>query len=330
MTLPTSMHAWTQDRYGPAQDALSLTENFVPSPKPNEVLVKVHTSSVTTADWRICASEFPGGLWLAGRLMTGLVAPRTPTRGMEFAGEIVATGDGVTDWQVGQPVFGLAEGGAHAQYMVMPADGCMLAKPPTLGDQHATALPFGGICALVFLRDVAKLQPGMRVLIVGASGGVGAYAVQIAKKLGAHVTGVASTKHLEICKALGADEMIDYTAGSPLNGEQTYDVIFETIGAVSYQDGRQKLSKGGLFLPLNYGLRDAMTLLKNKLTGRKDLILHVNGDRAEDLQTVLDWTVGGGVNPLIDTVYPFDKIADAYAHVERRSRAGAILVQVSG
>ncbi|MFK7792822.1 MAG: NAD(P)-dependent alcohol dehydrogenase [Devosiaceae bacterium] len=325
---PPIMRAWTQYVYGPV-DVLSLSRNVRPAPKAGEVLVRVRTTSVTTADWRIRAAAFPGGLWLAGRLMMGLLAPRTPTRGMEFAGDIEAVGEGVTKWGVGDNVFGMVEHGAHAEYLVASQDGCLLPMPATLSDQQATALPFGGICSLVFLRDVAKVKPGQRMLIVGASGGVGAYAVQIAKKLGAHVSGVASTQNQQFCRDLGADEMIDYTTASPLDGDQTYDLIFDTVGKVSYAQGRTRLKEGGLFLPLNFGLADAVSLLMNKVRGRSDLILHVNGDRAEDLQTVLDWVSDGAVRPVIDTVYPFETIQDAYAHVERRSRAGAVLVQVA-
>jgi NADPH:quinone reductase-like Zn-dependent oxidoreductase len=323
------MQAWTQYIYGDVS-VLSLTRNALPVPKTDEVLVRVATSSVTTADWRIRQAAFPGGLALAGRAIVGFLAPRQPVRGMEFAGEIAAVGDNVTKWQIGQQVFGLADGGAHAAYMTIPGDGCMLERPSSLTDEQATALPFGGLCSLVFLRDVAKLKPGQRVLIVGASGGVGAYAVQIAKHLGAHVTGVASTRNQQLCQDLGADEMIDYTTASPLSGNEAYDLIFDTVGRVRYNQAREKLSDGGLFLPLNYGLRDVISLLANRLRGRTDLVLHVNGDSAEDLQALLGWVQEGAVRPVIDTVYPFDDIKSAYAHVERRSRSGAVLIRVAG
>ena len=185
------MKAAIYTSYG-APDTVHLAEVPTPAPGPSEVLVRVHASTVTTADWRLRASAFPGLLWLPGRFMTGLLRPRNPVLGMEVAGEILAIGADVMRFHAEQRVFGFSGGGGHAEYVVLPEIAALIETPSQLSDAEAASLPFGAISALEFLRDIARVTPGQHVLVVGASGGVGVYAVQIAKALGAEVTAVAS------------------------------------------------------------------------------------------------------------------------------------------
>jgi NADPH:quinone reductase-like Zn-dependent oxidoreductase len=211
------MTAAVHDRYGPP-DVLRLDRVPRPEPGAGALSVRVAASSVTTADWRLRASAFPGILWLPGRLMTGLVRPKNRVLGTEFAGTVAALGPGAAGFAPGDRVFGFCGHGGNADYLTVAADGPVVATPPALSDRAAAALPFGAISALVFLRDVARLGPGQSVLIVGGSGGVGVYAIQIARHLGAEVTAVASAANLELMRDLGAAHVVDYRAEDVTRG----------------------------------------------------------------------------------------------------------------
>src|SRR5690606_20925394 len=209
-----------------------------PPAGPGEVRVRVRAASVTTADWRLRASAFPGVLWLPGRLMTGLFRPRNRVLGLDFAGEVDAVGDGVSRFATGDRVFGFAGKGAHAEYLVMPEAGAIAATPEDLSDPEAAALPFGALSALVFLRDYAGLLPGQSVAVVGASGGVGAYAVQVARALGARVTGIASAGSRGFVLGLGAERFVDYGVEDFTFGAERYDLVLDTVGATDFSRAR--------------------------------------------------------------------------------------------
>ena len=211
------MKAAVYRRYGPAE-TVGLADMPTPAPGPKQVLIRVRAAGLSTADWRMRAAAYPGLLWLPGRMMTGLLRPRNPVLGVDFAGEVVAVGHAVTRFAVGQRVFGFSGGGAHAEFLALSEDACLYPTPENLSDAEAAALPFGGLCALVFLRDVARVEPGQRVMITGGSGGVGVYAIQIAKALGAHVTASASAGNAALLRDLGADEVQDYTRCAPSRG----------------------------------------------------------------------------------------------------------------
>ncbi len=322
------MKAAIYTQYGPA-DTVRIAQLPTPAPGPEEVLVRVRASSVTTADWRLRASAFPGLLWLPGRLITGLFAPRNPVLGMDFAGEVVATGHAVTRFRPSQRVFGFSGGGGHGEYLTVSQDAAIAVTPDALSDTDAAALPWGGLAALVFLRDVAHLRAGQHVLIVGASGGVGAYAVQIAKALGATVTGVASAANADFVRGLGADRVIDYRRESPAAAVDAYDLVFDTVGATRYPQMLRALKRKGLFLPLNFGGRELWHILLARLIRGPRLALHVNADKAEDLQVLLDLVAAGKLRPVIDRRFALDDIRAAHAHVETRHRRGAVIVDVA-
>lgn len=324
------MKAATYTQYGPA-DVVFITD--VPRPEINEdqVLVQVSASTITTADWRFRASAFPGLLWLPGRLMAGLFRPKKPILGMEFSGRVVSVGAKVTEFKLGDAVFGFAGGfGAHAEYLAVDAAGSITHMPEGVRFEEAAALPFGAVCALVFLRDFAKVQPGQKVLVGGASGGVGAYAVQIAKALGAEVTGVTSTRNLELVQALGATEVVDYKTQNPVDLGEVHDLVFDTAGTMSFAKAKKLLKPKGLFLPLEFSPGDILALLGHKLFGGKRISLNVNGDSKADLETVAVMLRRGDLRPVIDGVYPLADIANAYRRVESRHKTGSVVLDIAG
>jgi len=320
------MKAAVYHKYG-APEVVSVTEMPTPAPGPEQVLIRVHASSVTTADWRLRASAFPGILWLPGRLMMGLTGPRKPVLGLDLAGEVVATGHAVTRFAVGQRVFGFAGGGGHAEYAVLSQDAALVEMPEDMRYDEAAALPFGAVCALIFLRDVASVQSGQRVLILGGSGGVGVYAIQIAKALGAHVTASASAEKADLMQALGADAVQDYRR-DPADAGGPFDLIFDAVGATDWRGARKALRKSGLFLPLNFKGRDIWHMLRSKCAGGPRMVLHVNGDSAETLRDLLALRDKGQLRPVIDRHFALDDIRAAHAYVEARRRKGAVIVDV--
>ncbi len=320
------MLAMSYSKYG-GPDVVKPIIMKRPEPGPGEVLVRVKAAGVTTADWRIRASEFPGGLWLLGRLMMGLFRPKHSVLGGDFAGDVAGLGEGVTNFRLGDPVFGFSQFGAHAEYLVMKADGAIARRPAGLSASGAAALPFGAICALDFLQRKADLKAGQKILILGASGGVGSYAVQIAKWLGADVTAVASGPNRDLVIGLGADHFIDYTHDDPASLPQEFDVVFDTIGALNFARARRILTAKGLFLPLNFGLKDVLPALLAR-TGPR-MVLHVNEDRQEQVEAIAELVQNGHLKPVIDQIYPFRSIAEAYSHVESRRRRGAIILDVA-
>lgn len=323
------MKAATYTRYG-APEVVSIADVPRPEPKTGEVLVQVFATSVTTADWRLRAAAFPGILWLPGRLMFGLLAPRTPILGSDFAGRVVSLGPGVTRFKLGDPVFGFVGAGAHAEYVSVPEDGAITVKPAGLDYDEAAAVPFGALAALVFLRDFAGLTAGQKVLVVGASGGVGAFAVQLAKHFGAEVTGVASTPHIDLVRDLGADHVIDYSQQDFTRGDRRYDVILDTVGVTRFGRVRRVLTSRGRFVPLNFGLRELVAALLAPLRGGQRVVINVSGDKREDLELVANLLQSGKLRPVIDRRFALDEIVEAHRRTEGRHKTGSVVVTVSG
>jgi NADPH:quinone reductase-like Zn-dependent oxidoreductase len=298
--------------------------------KANELLVRVQAASVTTADWRFRASAFPTGFKLAGRLMLGLLRPRNPVLGMDFAGTVTATGSKVTRFHVGQRVFGSTSPlrrGAHAEYLVVKESDAILATPAGLTDQQAAAIPFGGNAALAFMRDFGRVRPGQKVLIIGASGGVGVWAVQIARHLGAQVTGVCSARNADLVRSLGAHHVVDHATGAIGEQGQRYDLIFDTVGVTTFAACKPVLSDRGTYLPLNGGLRViGQSLLTSRGTGKR-LKHAVSSNTSAGLETIVTLIAAGALKPpIIDHVYPMAQIAEAHRRVEGRHKRGSVIV----
>lgn len=321
------MKAMIYRRYG-GPDVVEPAILRRPEPAPGELLIRVRAASVSTADWRLRAAAFPGIMQVPGRLMFGLIRPRKRVLGMDFAGEVAATGPGVTGFAPGDRVFGFSGGGAHAEYLTLKASGAVAPIPEGLDFAQAAALPFGGLAALVFLRDFGGLAAGQRVLILGASGGVGAYAVQIPRHIGAEVTGVASAANHVLLRDLGAAHVLDYHSEDPLGGGP-YDLILDTVGATGFAEARRALAPRGLFLPLNFGLREILQALRARLAGGPRIRIAVNEDRREDLDTLSDLVRRGALRPVIDSRYPLEALPRAYAHVEARHRRGAVILDIA-
>lgn len=319
------MKAVIQPSYGPA-DILEIRDMPRPEPGPTEVLVEVHASAVTTADWRLRAAAFPRGLWLVGRLVAGLFRPRHAVPGVTFSGRVTGIGAAVTRFAVGDAVFGFSGHGAHAEYLALPQDAAIAPKPAALSHAEAAAIPFGALSALVFLRDVAKLRRGERILIVGASGGVGASAVQLARHFGAHVTGVAGPDSLDLVRSLGADHVIDYTKDDPAEGGQPFDVVLDTVGATSFPRIRKILTPTGRWVPLEFGLREAGQALAAALRRGPKVKLAVSGDSAADLEVLAGLLETGALRAVIDSSFPLERIADAHRRVETRHAKGAVIL----
>lgn len=325
------MQACIYESYGTA-DVVRLGEVARPRVKAGEVLVKVHAAGVTTADWRFRAAAFPRGSQLAGRLMLGLFRPRNPVLGMDFAGVVAAVGKNVTRFQVGDRVFGATSPmrrGAHAEYAVVKESGAIVRTPAGLTDQQAAAIPFGGTSALAFLRDFGRVRPGQRVLIVGGSGSVGTWAVQLARHLGAEVTAVSSTRNLELVRSLGAHRVVDYTAGDPLGDEgKTYDLIFDTVGVTSFASSRDRLSPQGTYLPLNPGPKEMWQGLLTSRSKGKRVKAAISGNTRAGLEVLVELIETGALKPIIDRVYPMARIADAHRHVEGRHKRASVVIDI--
>ncbi|MBS3848483.1 NAD(P)-dependent alcohol dehydrogenase [Devosia sp. BSSL-BM10] len=322
------MKAAVNKDYGPAEKVVHIAEVARPEINDEEVLVQVYATSVSTGAWRMVEMNAGGVLQIPARMIFGLFRPRNPIQGGSFSGRVVAVGASVTRFKMGDEVFGVVGAGAHAEYIAIAEDKTIVKKPETLGYGEAAALPFGGLSALVFLRDFAKVQSGQKVLVTGASGGVGVFGVQIAKHLGAEVTALTSTDNVELVRSLGADHIIDYKRVDFTRGKETYDVIFDTAGVSSFREAARVLSPGGLFVPLEFGVPDILRSMRTDPQGRR-IVIGVNGDSAADLAVLADLVESGVVRSVIDSIEPLTGIADAYRRVSERHKVGAVVVNVA-
>lgn len=322
------MKALTYERYG-GPEVVRVDEVDLPSLGASDILIRVHASAVNTGDWRIRAAAFPGILAIPGRLMFGLIRPRSQRLGSEFAGVVERIGASAKRFEPGDRVFGMVtSGGASAEYLAIPETGAVAEIPASLSFEDAAGMPFGALCALVFLGEYASLKAGQKVLIAGASGGVGAYAVQIAKALGGHVTGIAGPDSQEFVAGLGADETIDYSETDLATLRGGYDVVFDTFGSISPKLSRSLLVEGGLFLPLNFGLREIGAMLLNRFRTRK-IRLAVNEDRMDDMVRLAELIEEGKLRTVIDSVYPLEEAAVAHARVESRHKRGSVVLRIA-
>lgn len=323
------MKAATARRYGPP-DVLRVEDLPTPTPKDTEVLVRVAASSVTSGDVRLRGFRDAGVFWLPMRLMFGLLRPRNPVPGMEFAGRIDAVGARVTRFRVGGRVFGMALQGANAAYLVMPEDGVIAITPAALTDTQAAAIPFGALSAWLFLRDLGRLKAGQRVLVHGASGNVGVFAIQLAKDAGAEVTGVCSTANLAMVRALGADHVIDYTTTDFAGSGATYDIIFDTVGSTSFAASRRALTVDGRHLFLSFGLKQMAQMAWTALRGGQRVICGMPATSAAALSYIKDLVEAGRIRPVIERIYRLEEIAAAHRHVDTGRKKGSVVIAIDG
>jgi NADPH:quinone reductase-like Zn-dependent oxidoreductase len=313
------------DNYG-SLEVLKLEAQERPAIGTHELLVEVHATSVTTADWRMRAANFPVGMRLLGRLVFGLSRPRNRTTGREFSGRVVAVGAGVTRFRIGDEVFGSNPPGANAEYIAVSEAGAVLHKPAGLTHAEAAALPFGAITSVTFLRDMAKVRPGERVLVIGASGGVGVYAVQVAKHLGAEVTGVCSAGNAELVRSLGADHVIDYTTEDFRESGRTWDVIVDTVGKTSFAGERHLLSEGGRHAFVEGGVRELWQSIITLWMRGPTVVAGVSMDNREGLEKVCALVEAGAMRPVVGHRFPMTEVVEAHRVVEGRRRKGAVIL----
>jgi NADPH:quinone reductase-like Zn-dependent oxidoreductase len=320
------MRAAVYERYGPPE-VLHLADLPKPTPKDDEVLIKTHATTVTSGDWRLRSMDVPAGFRLISRLVFGIRGPRQPILGTELAGEIESVGKDVSRFKVGDQVFAYdgARMGCYAEYKCMPEDGAVALKPANLSYEEAAALSFGGTTALHFLRK-GKLRRGETILVNGASGGVGTAAIQLAKHLGAEVTGVCSTANVELVRSLGADHVIDYTKEDFTKTGATYDVIMDTAGTAPFSRSGRSLKKGGRVLLVLGGLPDLLQAPWVSLTSDKKVVAGPAAGRAEDLRFLAELAAAGAYKPVIDRRYPFERIVDAHRHVDTGHKRGNIAI----
>jgi NADPH:quinone reductase-like Zn-dependent oxidoreductase len=314
--------AYTQ--YGPPE-VLQLTEIEKPAPKDDEVLIHVHATTVA-------ATEIPmrRGKGLDYRIVIGLRRPRERYRvlGMEVAGEIASLGKEVTRFKKGDQVYGFTGFGlgGYAEYCRMPETGSLAIKPANLTYEEAAAVVDGATTALFFLKK-GGIRRGQEVLINGASGSIGAYAVQLAKYFGARVTGVCSAANLELVRALGADSVIDYTAEDFTASGRTYDIVFDTAGKSSFSRCRRSLKKGGRYL-LTVGWSSYLVMLWTSLVGGKKLITGMSVKKTDELVFLRELIEAGHLRPVIDRRFPLQEIVEAHRYVEAGHKKGNVVIAV--
>jgi len=322
------MKAIVYEKYGPP-DVLHLKEVAKPVPKDNEVLIKVHATTVTKYDCWMRSSTAPTGFGFLMRIASGLRKPKQPILGTELAGEIEAVGKDVGLFKEGDQVFGDTgmSSGAYVEYICLPENGAVALKPANMTYEETAAIPYGALTALFFLRK-GNIQSGQKVLIFGASGGVGNYAVQLAKYFGAEVTGVCSTTKVEFVKSLGADKVIDYIKEDFTKSGQTYDIIFDTVGKSPVLGCKRSLKKNGYYLLTTFGLPKLVQILWLSMTSSKKVFMGTLKERAEDLVFLKELIEAGKIKSVIDRSYPMEQIAEAHRYVETWNKKGNVAITV--
>ena len=316
-----------QTAYG-APAVVVIRDTPKPAPKDNEVLVKVMATTVTSGDSRMRAFRIPAAFWLPARLFMGVTKPRKAVLGAEFAGIVEAVGKSVSRFKAGDRVFGLNVYGCHAEYKVVPEDAAIAIMPDGLGFDEAAAIPFGALTAQFFLR-LAKITPGQHVLVNGASGAVGAFAVQLAKHYGAHVTGVCSSDNAGLVRDLGAEKVIDYRTTDFARSGQLYDVIIDTVGNITLGRFRRATTAKGILLAVDGGGTAFVRALWTKFFGTRKVLATVSADRQADLEVVRDLVAAGTLRPTIDSRVAFADIVQAHARADSRRKRGAVVVTVA-
>lgn len=314
------MKAFRYERYGPPQ-RLRVVEVEKPVPKADEVLVNVRAASINAADWHVLR-----GKPLFSRVTLGLLRPKHQILGGDIAGEVADVGPGVTRFKPGDEIYAnlLDHGfGGFAEFVSVPV-GVMSLKPPSLSFEEAAAVPMAAVTALQGLGHHGAIKPDENVLINGATGGVGSFAVQIAKSYGPEVTGITSTRNIELVRSLGADNVLDYTTSDFVQGERRYDLILDTVGNRSVSDLRRGLVSGGKAAVT--GFTSVGKLVGLSLRGGKDIALVQAHVTANDLEILSELIEAGKVRPQIDRRYPFAEIPSAIAYVEQGHARGKVVV----
>ncbi|WP_409347083.1 NAD(P)-dependent alcohol dehydrogenase [Paenibacillus sp. MBLB4367] len=323
------MKAIAATKYG-RPDVLQLKEVEKPAPKDNEILIKVLATTVNVGDCRMRSFTVPPMFWLPGRIALGFIRPRNPIFGMELAGEVEAVGKDVKRFKAGDPVFAStfkAKFGAHAEYKCLPEDGAVVTKPDNLTYEEAATLSIGANTALYFLKK-GNIRPGNKVLIHGASGSVGTFAVQLAKHFGAEVTGVCSSLNVDLVKSLGADRVIDYTQEDFTKNGETYDIIFDAAGKTTLPQCKRSLKNKGYYLHTGMAGSEFKGLWYSMTTDKK-VIGGTAVPRKEELVFLKELTESGRLKPVIDRSYPLEQMVEAHRYVDQGHKKGNVVITLN-
>lgn len=320
------MKAAVYRRYG-SPDVVEIVDVPQPTPKDDEVLIRVVATTVTSADWRVRSLSLPRGFGWMARLVFGVSAPRQPILGTELAGVIDAVGKAVTQFQAGDEVFAFtgASMGCHAEYKCVRQSAAIVKKPANLSFEDAAALSFGGTTALDFLRR-GNVKAGERLLINGASGAVGSAAVQLGKHFGAHVTAVCSGANRELVTSIGADQVIDYTTTDFTQNGQTYDLIMDTVGTAPLSRCKGSLTESGRFLAVLAELPALLSAPWVGFTTKQRVVAGPAPERVEDLRQLAALADAGKFKPVIDRCSPFEQIVEAHRLVDSGRKKGSVVV----
>lgn len=318
------MRAVVQDRYGPPE-VLRIVEVEKPVPADREVLIRVRASSVSQTDTHIRRASSP--LW---RVLLGLRRPRWPTRGVDLAGVVEAVGPDVTEFKVGDEVFGMVgwQQGAHADYVCVREDSPIAHKPANLTFEQAASVCDGAMQGLATLR-VGEVREGSRVVVYGASGSLGTAAVQIAKHLRAHVTGVTSTKNTELVHSLGADDVIDYTREDLTGRGPVFDVVIDAVGKYAFHWGKRALKPGGTYVETDFGPYKLETLVMwplSRWVGSRRLRFASGRRSKADVVYMKELIEAGAYRPVVDRIYPLEQVAEAHRRVETWHKVGNVVL----
>lgn len=326
----TKMKAVVCTKYGPPE-VLCLKEIEKPIPKNQEILVRVHATTVCAADYRVRSFDVPATFWLPAKIALGFRKPRKSILGMEISGKVEAVGKGVKAFNTGDDVFAatLQSFGGYAEYICLAEDSTVATKPTTLDYRKAAAIPIGARTAWHYLKDFAEIKPGQKILIYGASGSVGTYAIQLAKHFGAIVTAVCSTSNLRLVKSIGADKVIDYTKDNFTNTFENYDVVFVTVDKCPFKACKKALNKSGVYMNIGRPLPSFEMIWASLTSGIKVVVGKNVPESAETLFILKSIAEKGIIRPIIDRIYSLDQIADAHHYADKGHKIGNLVITIN-
>lgn len=331
------MKAVVFTEYG-SPDVLKVKEIEKPTPKDNEILIRIHATSVGIGElWArnfkaISPSKFsmPFPLWIFARLYFGVSKPKVRVLGSEFAGQVELIGKNVKLFKAGDSVFGFRgqSMGANAEYLCVPENSIVTHKPANVSYEEAAAIPYGALTALSLLRKV-NIQKGQKVLINGASGGIGSGALQLAKYYGAEVTGVCGTPRLEFVKSLGADKVIDYTKEDFTKNGETYDLIFDIMNKSSFEKCKDSLTQKGVYLLASFKMKQVFQMMRTAKSDGKKVICALSSETVADLVFIKELVEAGKIKAIIDKRYPMEQTAEAHQYIESGNKKGSVILTMA-
>ena len=331
------MKAIVLTKYGPPE-VLQLKEVTKPTPRHNEILIRIYATPINFADTlirnfkAISPKKFhmPFLFWLIGKMSFGFRKPKITILGSEFAGEVEAVGKAVTGFKIGDRVFGYCgpRMGANAEYLCMRGNGVVAIKPANMSYEESAAVPYGAIMALNILRKI-DLRPNQKVLVNGASGGIGPAVVQLAvNHFGATVTGVCGTSRLEYVRSLGADQVIDYTKEDFTTSQKTYDFIIDILGKSSFARCKRSLAPGGRCLYVSFKMKQVFQMLQTSMTGSRKVVCVLVNEKSEDLIFIKELIEAGKIKSVIDRCFPLEQTAEAHRYAESGNKKGNVVITV--